>query len=147
MKRIVGYLDIVLAVPFLIAALLSLWGAVETWDRLTVEPEDFQISMILLGVTAWVGISAFLAGRVLIRGASGGRSSANRAFRASAVALVLLALSFAVGLADEDPVSHALLFLLIPAVVLLAVTCFLLRKLASDREAAPDGGSQGVGPA
>lgn len=137
MKRMIGYLDIVLAVPFLIAALLSLWGAVDTWERLAVEPEDFQISLILFGVSTWVGISALLAGRVLIRGAAVGRLSATRAFGISVVALLMLVLSFAIGLADEDPASRALLSLLIPAVMLFAVTCFLLRQLTTGQETAP----------
>jgi hypothetical protein len=126
MNRLVGALDLVFGVVFVVLGLAALSGTPATLARLGEEPEDFYGLLFLFVASAGVGVATAIVGSVLIRGRRFWKVSVARAALVSAGAMVLLILASVIGFWPNDPGSAEVRLLLIPA-GLLAVSCLLLR--------------------
>ena len=135
MTRITGKVDVILGLIFLGIAVVMLAhvpGAVERYDR---EPEDLIIGLgILFPLSAFLGVTALLAGVILLRERDNFLISARTATWLLITSVVILvALSGISFMPTRSGVnSTELRLLLIPALV-LAWSSYVMRRASNDR--------------
>ena len=94
MSRLLGLMDLLLAVVLGLAALAALGGVPDALARRAEEPEDFYGLLLLAAIAATVSLGAGAVGWVLVRQKSVWKLSFDRAASLSAaLSLVLLVVS------------------------------------------------------
>ena len=126
MSRLLGSLDLLLAVLFGALALLALGAVPAAYNRLAVEPEDFYGLLFLFVASTAVGAAAAAVGCVLVRRRFFWRISIDRAAFLSAASSVALALVSLIGFLQDYPASRELQLLLLPAALLGASFFWLM---------------------